>query len=88
MTGREVFGQLKGFKNEWGKPPRKWNHRGKGAANTHLKKRKRHEKQKRVELEQRWKKRSIFFKLPYWKVSVNEKVFYFLLLIFILNIRF
>ncbi|KAF7150464.1 hypothetical protein RHSIM_Rhsim02G0050400 [Rhododendron simsii] len=55
MTGRRISIALKGFKNDWGKGKKR-----KGGTS----KRKRDDEDKQM-----WKKRSIFFDLPYWEAS-------------------
>lgn len=52
LTGAEIFLEIKGFVNDWGK---------KGKI-------KRKRKRDSKEMKQIWKKKSIFFDLPYWEV--------------------
>ena len=93
MTGRRILEELKDFVNQWGK--------NKKLEEENDKKRKRGEKQvkkkrkRRVQssnndnvediVKKKWRKRSIFFDLPYWKVNNLDLVHIILILYFIID---
>lgn len=70
MTGRRISLALKGFKNDWGKGKKRKGEKSK---------RKRDDEDKEM-----WKKRSIFFDLPYWEVTVIHMYCHYINIDFIL----
>ncbi|XP_073058473.1 uncharacterized protein [Primulina eburnea] len=61
LTGLEIFNAVKVIENDWGKKKRSQN------LNNAKRKRKTHDISKNVQKsDQMWKKKSIFFSLPYW----------------------
>lgn len=68
QTGAEIFELLKDYKNEFGKPLEKKSKRKRSGLcdGEEL----RHEEYEEDSDQWRWKKRSILFDLPYWKVSL------------------